>query len=278
MFSGIGDQHTWKLGTSRILDTCGADGYDIVYEDIMPNGGTENVGPAVSDRSSTWPGSQYIFNGEDNYPDVTVYENMFTHYKGRRDGNAADDQTLINYDATVDRTDYVVKTVKSEAVRHIESHTAGGDPFFMYIGAPAMRTSGQHTDELRQKVFDLMETEIDNCDFIDEDLQPYPANSGMAALKTLTLANGQAWAPVRDAVRAKFCVGNSGVLMGDFQTNFRFLSMAFATTVDTLLNATVEALYKQNLWDNTMIVLTSDNGAQPYSSSFNWPLKAGKNT
>lgn len=274
MHAGIGDQHTWKLIDERNEDfkrVCNNhDAYDLIYEDIMPNGATIN-GPPVDSNLSTWNGSQYILSGLNQSIDSGVFDNMYEHYKNRSlapEGRS--DQLLKIYDDTVQNTDYVVKTVQSETVRHIESHTGEiNKPFFMYIGAPAMRATGQQNNGQRQRVFDLEESGIDSCDYLNVSNQPYPLNTSMAAMKTLTESNGQNWNTVYEPVINHLCQD---------KFNERFLSHAFATTFDDLLNATVDALHRSGLWKNTMIVLTSDNGGQPYTTHFNWPLRGAPRT
>ena len=287
MYTGIGDQHTWKLANpaNDLFKTAckdpGIDAYDLIYEDIMPNGATKAAGPTVDSNSSTWNGSRYILSGLRNPVDSGVFYNMYEHYKNRSLAPEGTSATLLNlYDGTVQNTDYVVKTVQSETVRHIESHAGDTkNPFFMYIGAPAMRTTGQQNNGQRQRVFELEESGIDSCDYLNVTNQPYPPNTSMAAMKTLTESNDQNWSTVYEPVINHFCRGRDAKsgeaqnteLMDKF--NERFLSHAFATTVDDLLNATVDALHRSGLWENTMIVLTSDNGGQPYSTHFNWPLR-----
>lgn len=266
MFSGIGDQFEWRLGHGGVFDACGKTGYDLIYEDTMPSGGTQNADYPVNSRDAgnTWPGKTYIHNGEDHRPSDTTWSNTFSLYQQRANGNAAADQELNDFETDAQQTNYVVKTVREETVRHIESKD-GTSPFFMYVAAPAMRTQGMHSDAQRQAVFDLEETKIDTCDVFSDTTQPYPDGTAWKAFKTLTEQNGQSWATVRSYITNEFCTSA--------RKNNRFNNHAFASTVDTLLNATVDALYRRNLWDNTLIVLTSDNGGQPYSEAFNWPLR-----
>jgi len=237
----------------------------------MPTGGTENAAYTVNSRDAgnTWPGRTYIHNGEDHRPSDTTYSNFFSLYGQRANGDAAADQELKDYETNAQQTNYVTKTVREEAVRHIESKD-GSTPFFMYVAAPAMRTEGAHSDAQRQAVFDIERSKIDTCDIYSDTTQPYPANTALQSLKTLTEQNGQQWSTVLQYLTDKFCT--------PAMKNSRLTTHSFATSVDTLLNSTVDALYRRGLWENTLVVLTSDNGGQPYAQTWNWPMRGGKQT
>jgi arylsulfatase A-like enzyme len=233
----------------------------------MPAGGTQNAHYPVNSRSAsnTWPGKTYIHNGEDNRPTVSgVFDQFFSLYQQRASGSASADQTLNDFEDDAQKTNYVVKTVREETVRHIESKD-GSSPFFMYVAAPAMRTQGMASDAQRQTVFDLEENKIDTCDHIDDVNQPYPSGTSIQALKALVEQNGQSWSTARSYLFNELCTAS--------KKTERFNVHAFASTVDTLMNATIDALYRKNLWQNTLILLTSDNGGQPYTQTFNWPLR-----
>ena len=48
--------------------------------------------------------------------------------------------------------------------------------------------------------------------------------------------------------------------------------------MDDAVKTVVNAFKKKGLWDNTLVVFTSDNGGPTYApgSANNWPLKGGK--
>lgn len=50
---------------------------------------------------------------------------------------------------------------------------------------------------------------------------------------------------------------------------------AMATDLDTELGRVVEALQKESMWDNTLLVLVADNGGPPYVANSNWPMRGG---
>jgi arylsulfatase A-like enzyme len=266
MFPGTGDQFDWKSSLGDLSNVCGNVGYDLVYDDVQPSGGASNANYRVDSRDAgnTWPGKTYIHNGQDNYPDMSVFLDSFSLYKQRANGNSAADQSLNTFEEKAESTNYVVKTVREETVRHIESKD-GSTPFFMNVAAPAMRTEGMASDQERQDVFDIEENDIDACNYMDDTLQPFPAGTSVQAIKTLVEDNGQSWSSALTQFQSYLCT--------DDMKRYRFNSHAYGKTVDTLLNSTIEALYRKNLWENTLIVLTFDNGGQPYSTHFNWPLR-----
>ena len=287
-FSGIGDSYEWKLAHNGIEQTCGVDAsYDLIYEDIMPDGGAEHATYAVNDRAEAnkWPGKTYIHNGEDNRP-ANLYEQMFDLYTSRESGDAAADATLNTYFADSENTNHATKTIREETVRHIESKD-GTSPFFIYVAATAMRGFGEQTDTQRQTVYDLEADNIRNCNIHDPDLQPSPSNTGLNALRTAIEADGQNWNEVIRGYLHEFCPSNgiqaethAGVPTNvpSGRKNDRFITHAFATNIDLIVNKTVDALYRTNLWENTLLLLTFDNGGWPNAQNFNWPLRGGKQT
>jgi hypothetical protein len=282
-FSGIGDTYDWKLGHGGIASTCGVDaGYDLIYEDVMPPGGTTSATYPVNSRAAgnTWVGKTYIHNGEDYRP-TALSDDYLSLYKLRADGNAAADAELKAYTDAWKDTNEVSKTIREETVRHIESKD-GSNPFFMYIAAMAMRGFGEQSDEQRQRVFDVMSDDIESCDITDPDLQPFPDGTGFKELRRVVQLDGQNWNDVYAGTSHEFCPPNNvkneihnGVAtsVDSERRNTRFWNHAFSTNIDVLVNATIDALYRKNLWDNTLIVLTFDNGGWPAGESFNWPLR-----
>ena len=284
-FSGIGDTFDWKLSASGISDTCNVDaGYDLIYEDVMPAGGTTSAAYPVNSRDpgNTWVGKSYIHNGEDNRPTNIEIDDFYTLYKSRAAGDAAADADLKAYSAARDNTNEVSKTIREETVRHIESKDVNGGPFFMYVAAMAMRGYGEQSDEQRQKVFDAMEGDIDACDIYDPDLQPFADDTGIKELKRVVELDGQNWNTISAGFYNEFCPINdvkneihNGVAttVNSMRRNARFTGNSYSTNIDVLVNATIDALYRKNLWDNTLILLTFDNGGWPNGQAFNWPLR-----
>ena len=289
-FSGIGDTYEWKLLSGGLASTCGADaGYDLIYEDVQPPGGASSAFFPVNSRDAgnTWVGKDYLINGADNRPTEIGLEDFWEYYKRRADGDAAADETLKRYEAARENTNEVSKTIQEEAVRHIESYDSNSGPFFMYIAAMAMRGFGEQTDEQRQKVYDLKAADVEACDIHDPDLQSFPADTGLKELKRVLEQDGQNWDSVFQGYRHEFCPPNNyktEIHNGQTQQvysnrrNTRFWQSAYATNIDVIVNVTIDALYRKNLWENTLIVLTSDNGGWPAGQNFNWPLRGGKQT
>ena len=289
-FSGIGDTYEWKLLSGGLASTCGADaGYDLIYEDVQPPGGASSAFFPVNSRDAgnTWVGKDYLLNGADNRPTEIGLEDFWEYYKRRADGDAAADETLKRYEAARENTNEVSKTIQEEAVRHIESYDSNSGPFFMYIAAMAMRGFGEQTDEQRQKVYDLKAADVEACDIHDPDLQSFPADTGLKELKRVLEQDGQNWDSVFQGYRHEFCPPNNyktEIHNGQTQQvysnrrNTRFWQSAYATNIDVIVNVTIDALYRKNLWENTLIVLTSDNGGWPAGQNFNWPLRGGKQT
>ena len=200
------------------------------------------------------------------------------------DADAAD-EVLKRYEAARENTNEVSKTIQEEAVRHIESYDSNSGPFFMYIAAMAMRGFGEQTDEQRQKVYDLKAADVEACDIHDPDLQSFPADTGLKELKRVLEQDGQNWDSVFQGYRHEFCPPNNyktEIHNGQTQQvysnrrNTRFWQSAYATNIDVIVNITIDALYRKNLWENTLIVLTSDNGGWPAGQNFNWPLRGGE--
>ena len=250
----------------------------------MPNGGVENADFPVNSRDpgNTWPGKEYIHNGETNRPQ-NIFNDMWALYNARADGNETADAILNTYFTDSERTNHVAKTIREETVRHIDSKT-GNSPFFIYVAATAMRGFGEQTDEQRQSVFDLQGDNIRNCNIHYPDRQPYPNNTGMNALKTAIEADGQNWNDVSAGYYHEMCPpgdvqvevhGETTTSVPSERKNLRFLSRAFATNIDLLVNVTMDALHRNNLWENTLVLLTFDNGGWPNHQNFNWPLRGG---
>ena len=55
-------------------------------------------------------------------------------------------------------------------------------------------------------------------------------------------------------------------------------SLSPVSAVDEGVGRVVNALKKAGIYDNTVIVFTTDNGGQASSGSSNYPLKGNKNT
>ena len=283
-FSGIGDTFDWKLSHWGIPSVCSVDaGYDLIYEDVMPAGGTKSAAYPVNSRDSgnTWAGKTYIHSGEDNRP-PNIVDDFFELYKSRAAGDATADADLKAYSTARDNTNEVSKTIREETVRHIESKDSNSAPFFMYVAAMAMRGYGEQSDEQRQNVFDHMESDIDSCDVFYPDLQTYPDDVGMKELKRVLELDGQNWNTISAGFYHEFCPTNNvkneihngvSTAVDSKRRNSRFASNSYSTNIDVLVNATIDALYRKNLWDNTLILLTFDNGGWPNGQAFNWPLR-----
>ena len=285
-FSGIGDTYEWKLLDPGIENTCGVDGYDLIYEDEMPPGGTSWATYPVNSRNAgnTWSGKEYIHNGEDYRP-AAFSDDVFSLHKLRAAGDASADAELKAYSAARANTNEVSKTIREETVRHIESKSSDSDPFFIYVAAMAMRGYGEQSDEQRQAVFDITGNDIDACDIHYPDLQSFPDGTGIKELKNVLEADGQNWNTVSEGYYHEFCPPNDvkhethnwqATQVDSQRRNNRFWQTAFSTNLDLIVNATVDALYRKNLWENTLLVLTSDNGGWPNAQNFNWPLRGGK--
>jgi arylsulfatase A-like enzyme len=250
----------------------------------MPAGGTTLAAYPVNSRDAgnTWVGKTYIHNGEDNRPTNIEVDDFFELYKSRAAGDATTDADLKAYATATDSTNEASKTIREEAVRHIESKDSNSAPFFLYVAAMAMRGYGEQSDEQRQKVFDLMESDIDACDIHYPDLQPHSDDVGMKELKRVLELDGQNWNTITNGYYQEFCPVNDvkdeiidGVStpVASRRRNRRFTSNSYSTNIDVIVNATIDALYRKNLWDSTLILLTFDNGGWPNDQAFNWPLR-----
>lgn len=162
--------------------------------------------------------------------------------------------------------------MKRETVQRITDHDPAQGPFFIYSATPAQRYEGIATDEQLTRTFDLMYDKIEACDNMLPDAATghYEAGQAMHALKDLAQASGQNWATVKAEIEAQWC--------NDRRKQERFRTLAFASSADDLLNASVTALHETGQWDKTLVVFTADNGGWYGGSMFNHPLKGGKNT
>ena len=270
-WAGLDDHFEWKTATGAWNGQCGAPGYDIIVNDTQPPGGATGATHTVNSRSSTWDGSPIIWKGEDHRPASVSNDDFYALYKGRAAGNSADDQTLDNYDADAQQTDYSIKAIREQAVARIDDHDQS-KPFFMYVATPAMRGWSETNDAQRQTAFDLMQSKIDDCDHVDESNHPSGLNSrAMHKLKDVVNANGQSWSTVKqNYILNQYCT--------DSRKNVRFRLYAAAQSADALVNATTDALHRNGMWDNTLVILSSDNGGWPGYENFNWPFRGGKST
>lgn len=142
----------------------------------------------------------------------------------------------------------------------------------MYVATPAMRGWSETNDAQRQTAFDLMQSKIDDCDHVDESNHPSGLNSrAMHKLKEVVDSNGQSWSTVKqNYILNEYCT--------DSRKNVRFRLYAAAQSADVLVNATTDALHRNGMWDNTLVILSSDNGGWPGYENFNWPFRGGKST
>lgn len=60
--------------------------------------------------------------------------------------------------------------------------------------------------------------------------------------------------------------------------NHRYLHCGMIVSIDYSFKQIVESLKLNDMWNNTILFFTSDNGAQPCFGGSNYPLRGGKNT
>lgn len=244
--------------------------YDLFIDDDMP----DKTSPV--ETQVNWAGYDYIHSADTHMPDDKrdINRNVWQLYKDRegKDGVAAGDMyrakaDLADYEARMQKTRYAVKTIHDATVDAILQHT-GPDPFFIYASTPAMRYSGNANDAQLTRAFRTMYEKIEACDNVDPDAATghYELDTASHALRNVVGAAN--WPTVLAAMQSEFCT--------DAQKQERFKTMAFASSVDDLLNASVSALYQKGLWDNTILIFSADNGAWSGGNAFNWPLRGGK--
>ena len=271
---GLGDHATWmqnkKHPTSIMCKIAGdADSdvvYDLIFNDTQPPDGTIRVDA----QESTWPGSDYIRKGQvmTTYEMQEVDATVRELHKEREEGDPDAIQKLRDFGDALDSTNYVTKTIQEQTVKAIlDSRT----PFFVYASTPAMRTSGLANDFQRQRVVDTLGTFEDGDCVWDPDRQPQAGDTSMREFKRRVEEYGGDWSAVQTAYTLNGC--NKDL------RNERFKTYAFASTVDDLLNATVDALHQKGVWEETLVVFTADNGGRIAEKMLNnFPLRGGKNS
>jgi len=248
--------------------------HDIFVDDVHPS-------KADSVRTqSSWPGYKYINEAQHMTDEIRMYSTQFWQLYKDRAGKDGASQAAIDaatakindYHAAMEQTEHVVKMMKRETVQRITDHDPAQGPFFIYSATPAQRYEGIATDEQLTRTFDLMYDKIEACDNMLPEAATghYEAGQAMNAIKDLAQANGQNWATVKAEIELQWC--------NDRRKQERFRTLAFASSADDLLNASVTALHETGQWDNTLIVWDSDNGGWYGGNMANHPLKGGKNT
>lgn len=245
--------------------------YDVIINDQHP----ENTSPA--DTQVSWDGYKYINEGRTHMNDTTreINTRFWQLYKDRAGKGgvsaaaaAAAAEEIRTYHEAMGKTRNIIKTMEDATVNAIVNHQ-GPDPFFIYTSTPAMRFEGIANDDELTRTFNTMYEKIEECDNarVDATTGHYEPGTAMHALKALVddPASGQTWADVNAQIENAWCT--------DLRKQARFRTHAFAASVDDLLNASVAALYRKGLWDNTMIVFTADNGAWSGGNAWNWPLR-----
>ena len=270
-FSGIGSHASWHVDVNSATQkhACvGSDAsnvYDLIWDDIQPVQSGANV-VHVESNSSQWVGSDYIRAGLSMDTQWSLYNDAYQRHQEREAGDAAATQQLNDFETAYESTNYVIKTIKEQTVETIQQSVAG-TPFFIYAATPAMRTSGFANDAQRRRVYDNLKSHVDTCIW-DASAQSQPSDTSMNALKTAWEAAGNSWSTVQSEL---YC--NSA------EKDDRFKTYAYASSVEDLINATVEALYTKGIWENTLIITTADNGAWLGQKSLNnFPLRGGKNS
>ena len=266
--AGLEDHAIWKQRTAGATSqSCDAGAvYDLIFNDTQPPDG--NI--RVDAQDSTWPGSDYIRNGQNMTTDYMreVERSVRELHQQRERGDTAAIQKLRDFGDALESTNYVTKTIQEQTVKAIHDSKT---PFFVYASTPAMRTSGLANDLQRQRVVDTLGTFEDGDCVWDPDRQPQADDTSMRELKRRVEEYGGDWDAVRDAYTVNGC--------DTTRRHERFKTYAFASTVDDLLNATVEALHQKGVWEDTLVVFTADNGGRIAEKMLNnFPLRGGKNS
>jgi len=259
--------YNWEHGSGGIRhdpgDGCGSTGrwYDLIWDDTFPD-------PAVSpaDASSTWVGSDWIREGNTATSARSVegdINNAWATYKARAAGGSRPD-VMDQYETAFSPLNGILKVLKEETVKTIMESTAD-EPFFIYAATPAMRDQGVASDAEYANTYEKIGHLIEACDWYDPDATTYAAGTSMDAMRTLVYENNDCAAgttPTQtciDAWTAAYAYVETA-MCNDVQKNKRFVTHAFASSVDNLLKVTVDALHSKGIWENTIVIFSSDNG------------------
>ena len=63
-----------------------------------------------------------------------------------------------------------------------------------------------------------------------------------------------------------------------YKDNYRYIYSAMVSSLDHAVDMVVQSLKENNFYDNTLIVLTTDNGGAVLVGGNNWPLRGTKGT
>lgn len=266
--SGLSDHFTYSGNNGAIAASCGS--YtDLIFDDVMPNNGDLTSAPAVDEASSTWPGTQYVQNGASMTSELkATYSSddadSLLQLERTRYTFARSASRLQEVEDGSDSTNWIMKEIEMRTVATIEN-TPIDEPFFAFVSTPAMRTSGTANDAQRKRAYDSAGTKFENCDHFDPDHQGSRlSGTSMDALRNLVSSTSE-WNSIKALFDTNTC--------SESAKQTRFLTHAYAATVDDVINSTVSALYRTGKWDKTLIIWTADNGGWPSGQVVNWPLR-----
>ena len=294
-FAGLGDFYTYvsyKEGTSAGELVTGSNYcsdrpaastdilHDLMWENDLPSG------TAVDNPASTWPGSPVIRSGYEYFgspyasPLSQIRQDSYMAYdllKAHEAGDATAMTKLQAVNTAYMQTNNTLKFVQEEALRVIDAHAnPETTPLFHYITPVSMRVPGTdiNTGTLsdQQHVYSVMKTQIENCDHWK--WQYAKAGEGMRALYDHVVArHGVSYwnTNIETIVDEYFC--------DDEAKRVRFNTLVMAYTADRFMGELKNALVRKNMWDNTLFIVTGDNGGWPSARQqvTNWPLRGGKN-
>jgi hypothetical protein len=243
--------------------------YDIIVNDTHP---PLNV-PCDETTINQWEGVDFINKGKTYTEDptlVSTWQDIWNQFNLHAAGDATATAKIDALDAAFEATRSVVKTVHDETVAAIRNHPVD-ESFFIYSSTPAMRFEGIANKQQLTRTYAAMKDKINACDHMDPTAPHHSAQdttTGMHAMKTLM---GDS------AFQTAFDTYVRHIACSETKKMTRFKTYAFASTVDDLLNASIAALYERGIWDKTLVIFSSDNGAwaggqvNPRSHSTNAP-------